>query len=401
MTEIASITPQRIERLRPSDIRLIARHSDELEAMSIVLASFVSYLRCFKDPTASEIDDVLSVSLQLKAADAWKIINAVDLMRAFRKYVDQSIYETVIKAVGVSESKDFTIIEYIAQRLGLDPATKELLPEAATGVAAPIPVDVVQDNKVAIVAGAQNTPNIKSKKSSVKFEKLHHDCLKYAEELRNTLGDTDCSVRGAYRESIERYLEDFPTIAGQGNMLLADSEARSLRGLLDEERDSLPPAIVDGLHRFFVAHQSICVFYDGVGQFYEQVRTGVLAPRLEETVVEFLAAIEQSPDFIDAAVVRAFREVDLDFKRLDVIAARLEIEKAVVPADPISLSPLRAWHYGVIGAMNAIYAAYRATKAPVGRTSSWLLSGQALAAITAPALSRLGASGPEAQLAGH
>ncbi len=66
------------------------------------------------------------------------------------------------------------------------------------------------------------------------------------------------NVRGAYRESLERYFEDLPTAPGEGNFLMADCEARTLRGLFEDDAAALPRDLAEKYSIAFLNLPSPC-----------------------------------------------------------------------------------------------------------------------------------------------
>jgi len=277
-----------------------------------------------------------------------------------------------------------------------------LLPKPVADVAAPISVEMSNENKVVVVDEPRNTPKVNEENSRMDHEKLRRECLESVKAVLSMLGGGGVGVRGAYRECLEQYLDEFPAEAGRGNMLLADCEARVLRGLFEEDHRVLPSALAEGLHRFFVVHRSICVFYDGVRRFYEEFSAGTRSGTLREVDVgDFLDDVERSPAFFDAKVSREFRDIDRELKRQEAVAVRLEAQSIVVPADPIAPRPLRARDFGVAGAMNAIYSTVLIGAESTGTVRGWGDLAQKLAAHAGSAIDLLREASREGQLARH
>jgi hypothetical protein len=118
-------------------------------------------------------------------------------------------------------------------------------------------------------------------------------CLEQVEALLSSLRDSSFTVCDAYLDSLKRYINYFPAAPEHGNMLLADCEARVLRGLFEAEHEILPPALAGGLRQFFALHQAACVYFDSVRRFYDDVRARPSSGALRETdIADFLDSVE-------------------------------------------------------------------------------------------------------------
>ena len=70
------------------------------------------------------------------------------------------------------------------------------------------------------------------------------------------------NARGDYRATLATYLDELPAAPGSGNLLLADAEARVLRGLFEEDANILARALAERLNRFW-SFTSGCALLSG------------------------------------------------------------------------------------------------------------------------------------------
>ena len=185
-------------------------------------------------------------------------------------------------------------------------------------------------------------------------------------------------------------------------MLLADSEARVLRGLFEAEHEILPLELAGGLRRVFELHQIACVYYDDVRRFYEDVRAVAAPGALREAdVADFLNGVEQSPDFFDVQVAKEFRDVDLELKRQEAAAMSLEARNVIVPPDPILLRPVRARVFGLASTVNAIFSVVLKGKDSAEAVEGWIDLAERLAGPAASPIELLREAARGGQLARH
>ncbi len=265
-----------------------------------------------------------------------------------------------------------------------------LLPVPVEGVTAPIAVDLDEENKVIAIPGAPNIPHIGSGKKQLEHDQLLDECVMVAERILSLLKKVESSVRSDYRACFESYHAALPTEPGKGNMLIADSEARVIRGLFEADQNILPAAFAERLTGFFLAHQSFCVYYEGVERFYEDVHRARLSlPLPEQSVAAFVDAIELSPDVFDSQVVRQLRDIDHELTSQEIIAIRAESSGVAVPADPLARRPARARTFGVASAINVTYSTFLAAWKSVEFTRPSEKLGEELGEKVAPVLALL------------
>ena len=83
MKEIATISLDRLHRLRPSDIEAIKKQAKAGSELTEIVSAFASYLLGIKEPQEVELDDVSRIALQLKAADVWETVKPSDFVSTY------------------------------------------------------------------------------------------------------------------------------------------------------------------------------------------------------------------------------------------------------------------------------------------------------------------------------
>jgi hypothetical protein len=248
------------------------------------------------------------------------------------------------------------------------------LPAPAENVTAPFSFGW-KSNRIAMVAGPQNVPVFPHTGS----DKDHRDrldaCRKTATRLAADLAAQRFNARRAYRETLERYLEDLPTEPGSGNFLLADGEARTLRGLFEEDADHLPRDLGERINRVLEFTIALRPYYEGVGRFYEDVKSGALAVPLPRDAVEGFVAVVRahSPEVFEPAVSEELEKVEEELPAELPPPPPPPPEGVLTPrADPLEApDPRKAHDYGVAGTVNAIYATFLKGKDLAQAVKGW------------------------------
>jgi hypothetical protein len=105
------------------------------------------------------------------------------------------------------------------------------LPESVAGVEAPFNYSWTASQRVAVVSGAQNLPFY----AHFSSEEDHRHALEAARvgggRLLKALRDGRYNARKEYGEALGYYLNDLPKVAGAGNILLANDQARILHAM--------------------------------------------------------------------------------------------------------------------------------------------------------------------------
>lgn len=174
------------------------------------------------------------------------------------------------------------------------------------------------------------------------------------------------NVRSAYYVTLGRYLSDLPSGSGFGNFLLADCEARTLRGMFEEDAAVLNRDFAERLNRILELHMALRPYYDGVERFYSDVRRGTLSEPLPlDAINNFVREVRKhTPDIFEPDVPAAFDAIgDQQLPQPTPASGRSDAnitETTVVPrADPIEVpDPEKTHSYSQASTVNNSYSAF-------------------------------------------
>ncbi|MBM3550602.1 MAG: hypothetical protein FJX45_02315 [Alphaproteobacteria bacterium] len=249
------------------------------------------------------------------------------------------------------------------------------LPNPIESISAPFDFGWNNAHRVTVIAGPQNTPVFPFAGS----DRDHHDrldaCRKTVERLIADLAAQRFNARPDYRLVLETYLEELPAAPGSGNLLLADAEARVLRGLFDEDVNILARALAERLNRILEFHIALRPYYPGVGRFYDDVRSGALsAPLPRDAIAGFVEVVrEYTPDIFEPAVSRGIDKVEEDFAPHPAAPApQLEPGVLAPRPDPIDApDPEKAQAYSLTSTINAVYRVFLNGKDMAAAIKGW------------------------------
>lgn len=264
------------------------------------------------------------------------------------------------------------------------------LPKPVENISAPFDFGWNAENRVTVVAGPQNTPIFPFAGS----DRDHHDrldaCRKTVERLIADLAAQRFNARPDYRITLEIYLDDLPAAPGSGNLLLADAEARVLRGLFDEDVNILPRALAERLNRVLEFHIGLRPYYPGVGRFYDDVRSGALsAPLPKDAIAGFVEIVrEYTPDIFEQSVSQGIGKVEEDFAPHPAAPApQLEPGVLAPRPDPIDApNPEKAQAFSITSTINAVYRAFYKGKDMAAAIKGWDEAAQKLGEHAGPVI---------------
>src|SRR4030095_7556071 len=99
-------------------------------------------------------------------------------------------------------------------------------------------------------------------------------CRTLSGDLAHALSAKKYNARSDYAETLGKYAQRLPQQPGDGNILLADAAARTLRDMFAAEVDILPIGLAAGLKTLLEQHIGLRVYYPEIEQFYRDVQTG-------------------------------------------------------------------------------------------------------------------------------
>jgi len=355
--------------------------------------------------------DLASAALWPQGAPQWALQNSSELLGALSAPHWKPWLDWLERRRNGHEDRE--AIELLFATLPVDPREKDPaeqnaalaaeierlkkpLPAPAENVSAPFSFGWNAAHRVAIVAGPLNVPVFPHVGSDRDHRERLDACRKTAARLAADLAAQKFNVRGAYRETLDRFLEELPAKRGAGNFLLADCEARTLRGLFEEDAAFLPRELGERLNRVLEFTIALRPFYEGVGRFYDDVKSGALSKPLPRDAIEgFVATVrERSPEVFEPEVSQSLERVE---ERLSAestasvppthVMLTLNAHEgayhvgSTVSASGATLSPrpdpmhapdpTKARAYGITSSINAIYATFLKGKDLAQAVKGW------------------------------
>jgi Leucine-rich repeat (LRR) protein len=140
------------------------------------------------------------------------------------------------------------------------------------------------------------------------FERRLEVSRALAEDLISALTTTrTVQARSEYLESLRRYVERLPNTKDDGNILLADAEARTIRNLFASEIDVISAPFAARLKTFLEQHIGLRVFYPEITAFYRDVQNGRINEPLSLDAIDgFVEVIKKNtPAVFDPSVEEA------------------------------------------------------------------------------------------------
>ncbi len=147
-------------------------------------------------------------------------------------------------------------------------------PQPVKNVTSPYAFELSAAGTIVLTSSAVNWPVFPLRTSEKDHANRLDVCRKLSEDLVGDLRQGKFQVREQYRNGLEQYGSRLPVGPGDGNVLLADAEARTLRNLFAAEADILPVAFSSKLKTFLEQHIGLRVFYPEIANFYRDVQRG-------------------------------------------------------------------------------------------------------------------------------
>ncbi len=264
------------------------------------------------------------------------------------------------------------------------------LPNPIENISAPFDFGWNAAHRIAVVAGPQNTPIFPFAGSDHDHRDRLDACRKTVERLLADLAAQRFNARPDYRLLLETYLDELPAAPGGGNLLLADAEARVLRGLFEEDVNILSRALAERLNRILEFHIALRPFYPGVGRFYDDARSGALsAPLPRDAIAGFVETVrEYTPEIFEPSVSRGIDKVEEDFAPHPAAPAPQLDPGVLAPRpDPIDApDPEKTQAYSLTSTINAVYRVFREGKDMAAAIKGWDEAAQKLGEHAGPVI---------------
>ena len=231
--------------------------------------------------------------------------------------------------------------------------------------------------QITVVSGPQNTPVITFPGDEATHRRWLDTARRLSERLIADLRARKYdNVRGAYLDGLERYVADLPPEPGTGDFLLADAEARTLRGLFAAEPHLIPEAFAARLRTMLESHFALLGFYPEVERYIGAARKGqVTAPPPEEAIKGFGDIVRQNtPGAFTPEVSRGLVEVEREAPKVelepeDIRRGPVPVEPPVYPYDEPDALKSRA--FARLSTLNALYKAVEIARNEPSKIVHW------------------------------
>ena len=188
--------------------------------------------------------------------------------------------------------------------------------------------------QIGIASGPQNVPFIAHPGDEATHRLWLDAARNLADRLARDLRAQKFNANQQYRERLEQYAVDLPTAPSEGNIVLADAEARALHSLFLAETSALNEAFAARLKAFLETHFALLAFYeDEMRRFHMAAKKGSLASPFPQD------AVHKVGDVIDANTPTVFAQRVLDgLREAERAAPKVELEpedlRAKAPIQP-------------------------------------------------------------------
>ena len=213
---------------------------------------------------------------------------------------------------GQSDLFDVASEEALIATANFEPGASTLKtaePEALEHVPTAISYGWVQD-KIAVVSKPIDCPVFPYATSHHNHSTRLEACRELSIDLISNLNQRAWQVRVDYRAQLDFYLKWLPTTDKNGNILLADGAARTIRHMFSAECEVLPVSFAASLRTFLENHIALRAFYPDVEDYYRSVRSGhIEAPLPLDAVIDVIGVIEaHTPALFDQSVSDAVKD---------------------------------------------------------------------------------------------
>ncbi|HTW36470.1 MAG TPA: leucine-rich repeat domain-containing protein [Rhizomicrobium sp.] len=263
-------------------------------------------------------------------------------------------------------------------------ATEAIQP--VENVPAPYTFELNDSGTISLSANPANWPTFPFRTSERDHAQRLDVCRTLANDLLADLKNNIYQAREEYSRGLQKYGARLPERPGEGNILLADAEARTLRNLFAAEADILSTAFASKLKTFLEQHMGLRVFYPEIANFYRDLRTGHLKEPLPLDAVEgFVQGIQNNtpavfePTVSDAIQGTAEPPVVIPASdRLE--SASRDTGQPMPPPDPLGdVDPERAWDFTFAGTANGLWRAFLEGSKVYKAAAAWKKAGDAIA----------------------
>ena len=291
-------------------------------------------------------------------------------------------------------------ISYLRRQRGLPPLTdsdlskKEIESEETDNferlrplenIPSPYAFEVSRLGNIALGVSTANIPVFPNATSEKHHANRLDVCRTLANDLVSDLENKRYQARPEYSEMLLRYESRLPTLPNEGNILLADAEARTLRNLFAAEASILSAGFSSKLKTFLEQHMGLRVFYPEIAHFYRDVQSGRLEFPLPLDAVEaFVEGVRAStPTVFDESVIASIEGgAEPAVTLFEAQPTEVRFEESVQlspPKDPLGeLDPQKSRDFTFAGAANGLWKAFLAGEKIHKAADGWKTTGETL-----------------------
>jgi hypothetical protein len=265
------------------------------------------------------------------------------------------------------------------QELKLSPVPEipPALPAPIENVPSAVSFGWTSKGTVTVVLGELNWPAFLFKGGEQDQHRLEA-CRSLATDTAQSLRSGRWNARQDYVEILNQYAAYLPVKPEEGNFLLADAEARIIRGMFASDADILPMPLAERLKVFLQHHIGLRAYYPATEDFYESVRSGHLeAPLPIDAVEGFIQGVrDNTPTLFELNVSQSLEGVAQPIPTISPIGAeapKSDGAQPMPPPDPLGeVDPEKARRYTIGGAINALWKAVLSGKKIDDNVESWV-----------------------------
>jgi hypothetical protein len=211
-------------------------------------------------------------------------------------------------------------------------------PAPIEGIISPITINLKPDGRIGVEPGPFSLPTVPASSKPDDHRGALTLCRAGAAQLMKAASSPNFQGRSEYAQILGDYLEWLPSEFGTGNMLLADSEARTLHKLFTAEEPILAIPFASKLAVLLENNIALRSFYPEVERHYHAVSTGRLIEPLSLDAVHAIQRIirSQTPDVFDDTISPAIDEAAKPVPDINP-----PLPEDMPPADPSRPKPPR------------------------------------------------------------
>jgi hypothetical protein len=232
-------------------------------------------------------------------------------------------------------------------------------------IPSPFAFRISEAGKIDLASSPSNSPQFPFLSSQREQTDRLNVCRTLAQDLISDLRGGKFQARSEYLEGFEKYAARLPSDLNEGNFLLAEAEARTLRNLFAAEASIISVAFAAKLKTFLEQHMGLRVFYPDVANFYRDVRSGRMIEPLPLDAIEGVlnGVKENTPTVFEPTVQEAIQgSLKSDSVVVPVNAENkpaIDTTQLLPPNDPLGdIDPHKAADFTFAGATNGIWKAF-------------------------------------------